>query len=77
MFIVVNGFITFMKYKYTLNKISNWSLFKLIISDQALKIFEMNFCLNMFSLMSKNLTVFQKSCLSIHSFLVKMQKYAF
>ena len=51
----------------TRNKISNWSLLKLIISDQALDVW-----LNML----KILAVFQKSCLSINSLLVKMQNYA-
>ena len=60
----------------TLNKISNWSLFKFIISDQALITLDF-FCLDMCGLMGKSLAVFQKSCLSIHVFLLKMQKYAF
>ena len=33
---VQNKYFTISTFNYTLNKISNWSLFKLIISDQAL-----------------------------------------
>ena len=60
----------------TLNKISNWSLFKFIISDQALITLDF-FCLDMCGLMGKSLAVFQKSCLSIHVFFVKNAKVCF
>ena len=43
-------------YKHcTLNKISIWSLFKLITNNT-----ELNFCLNMCSVMGKSLAVFQR-----------------
>ena len=44
--------------------LSNWSLFKLI--RRSANNIEMNFCLNMCSLMGKRLAAFQKRCLSIH-----------
>ena len=61
----------------TLNKISNWSLFKLIISDQALITLEL-FLLRYVRLNGQKFSGLpEKLSLNPLFFLLKMQKYAF
>ena len=56
----------------------NWSLLKIIISDQTFKKIEMIFCLYMCILMGKRLAVFLNSfLLTLKFFWLKMQESTF
>ena len=62
----------------TLNKISNWSLFRLIISDQALITLKQIFAYTVhFNWQKFSGVFFRKVVFQSKSIWLKMQKYAF